>query len=144
MKTKNILKSTLAVVAVTASSFGAWKAYEAYRSVDNSLLMENLEALTHDDSDTGENMIWVRNKSGKCWVAHFEEIKVGSHSAIEVTWKKGNRWHSCISIPMEQYIEQNKTRSPTWTKCQADDTGKCKYNERQQEKQPDTEIYQIN
>ncbi len=30
MKTKNILKSTLAVVAVTASCLGAWKAYDAY------------------------------------------------------------------------------------------------------------------
>ena len=54
MKTKNILKSTLAVVAVTASSFGAWKAYGTYGSVNNSLMMENIEALSQDgDNDTG-------------------------------------------------------------------------------------------
>ena len=31
MMRMNILKFTLAVVAVTASSFGAWKAYGTYR-----------------------------------------------------------------------------------------------------------------
>ncbi len=43
---KMILKSTLAVVAVTASCLGAWKAYDAYDYNDNSLLAENVEALT--------------------------------------------------------------------------------------------------
>ena len=62
MKAKNILKSTLAVVAVTASCLGAWKAYEAYRSVDNSLLMENLEALSQDD-DNGEQSVKNYTKS---------------------------------------------------------------------------------
>lgn len=51
---KVILKSTLAVVAVTASCLGAWKAYEAYENVDNDLLMENLEALSQDgDNGSG-------------------------------------------------------------------------------------------
>ena len=42
MKTKNILKSTLAVVAVTASCFGAWKAYGTYveKSVNTDVLLE--------------------------------------------------------------------------------------------------------
>lgn len=48
---KNFLKSTLAVVAVAASCFGAWKTYDVYGSVDNSLLMENLEALSQDGSE---------------------------------------------------------------------------------------------
>lgn len=47
---KVILKSTLAVVAVAASCLGAWKTYGAYGSVDNSLLMENIEALSGDDN----------------------------------------------------------------------------------------------
>ena len=45
---KMILKSTLAVVAVTASCLGVWKAYGAYENVDNALLMENMEALSQD------------------------------------------------------------------------------------------------
>ena len=53
---KVILKFTFAVVAVTASSFGAWKAYGTYGSVNNSLLMENLEALSGggDNSNPGD------------------------------------------------------------------------------------------
>ena len=47
---KAILKSTLAVVAVTASCLGAWKAYGAYGAVDNSLMMENIEALSGDNN----------------------------------------------------------------------------------------------
>ena len=47
---KVILKSTLAVVAVTLSCLGAWKAYEAYGS---ALLMQNIEALTQDGGDNG-------------------------------------------------------------------------------------------
>lgn len=46
-----IVKSTFAVVAVTASCFGAWKACGVYGNVDNSLLMENLEALSADSND---------------------------------------------------------------------------------------------
>jgi hypothetical protein len=42
------LKSTLAMVAVAASCLGAWKAYDTYGSVDNSLMMENIEALSLD------------------------------------------------------------------------------------------------
>lgn len=56
MKTKNILKSTLAVVAVTASSFCAWKAYGTYGSVNNSLLMENLEALSQDGDNPEQSV----------------------------------------------------------------------------------------
>ena len=41
-----ILKSTFVVVAVVASSLGAWKAYEVYGTMDNSLMIENIEALT--------------------------------------------------------------------------------------------------
>lgn len=58
---KVILKSTLAVVAVAASCFGAWKTYDTYGSVDNSLLMQNIEALTQNGSNepggdpSGEN-----------------------------------------------------------------------------------------
>ena len=43
---KVILKSALAVAAVILSCLGAWKAYEAYEYNDNSLLAENVEALT--------------------------------------------------------------------------------------------------
>ncbi len=39
-----IIKSTLAVVVVATSCLGVWRAYGAYGNVDNSLLMENLEA----------------------------------------------------------------------------------------------------
>lgn len=52
---KVILKSTLAVVAVAASCLGAWKTYEAYGSVDNSLLMQNIEALSGSGDSDGDN-----------------------------------------------------------------------------------------
>ena len=48
------LKSTLAMVAVAASCLGAWKAYDTYGSVDNSLMMENIEALS-DENPEGDN-----------------------------------------------------------------------------------------
>lgn len=135
-----ILKSTLVVVAVAASCFGAWKTYDTYGSVDNSLLMQNIEALTQGDGDTdsgGGNMIWVRNKSGKCWKAgEPHTIEVDSHLAYEVCYTESDRWHSCIKIPMTQYIEQNKKKSVTWTKCQNGDTGRCKSTEVQQEEKP--------
>ena len=75
MKAKNILKSTLAVVAVTASSFGAWKAYGTYGSVNNSLLMENLEALTLDDENLKKgNLVTCYGPSEY----KYPEIRIGS------------------------------------------------------------------
>ncbi len=144
---KMIFKSTLAVVAVTASCLGAWKTYDAYGCVDNSLLMQNIEALTQGDGDTdsgGGNLIRVRNKSGKCWEAHFDIMTDDSYMACEVTWEEAARWHSCISIPIEQYNRQNAqpNRIP-WTKCQSGDTGKCKDTEKQQEERPVSYIEQI-
>ena len=61
---KVILKSILAVVAVAASCLGAWKTYDAYGSVDNSLLMENLEALSEEPESEGNNEEW--------YLHHFE------------------------------------------------------------------------
>ncbi len=49
-----IVKSTFAVVAVIASCLGAWKACGVYGNVDNSLLMENLEALSEDSKGDNE------------------------------------------------------------------------------------------
>lgn len=60
---KTILKSTLAVVAVTASCLGAWKTYEAYGSVDNSMLMENIEALSDENPEgEGQGYVWVEER----------------------------------------------------------------------------------
>lgn len=43
---KKVFKSTLVVVAVVASCLSTWKAFNAYDKEYNSLLMENLEALS--------------------------------------------------------------------------------------------------
>ena len=51
---KSIIKSTLAVVAIAASCLGAWKTYDAYGSVDNSLMMQNIEALSGGTESGGE------------------------------------------------------------------------------------------
>lgn len=51
---KTIIKSTLVVVAMAASCFGAWKTYDAYGCVDNSLLMQNIEALAQDPDGNGD------------------------------------------------------------------------------------------
>ena len=53
---KILLKSTIAVVAVAASSLGAWRAYNAYGVTDNTLLVENIEALSNP-SDPGDTQI---------------------------------------------------------------------------------------
>ena len=65
---KVILKSTLAVVAVTASCLGAWKAYDAYEYEDNAMLMENVEALTSEnnpENNPGKYINVCSKKPGK-------------------------------------------------------------------------------
>lgn len=52
---KNFLKSTIVVVAVAASSLGAWRAYDAYEVTDNTLLAENIEALSEPPEDPETN-----------------------------------------------------------------------------------------
>ena len=53
---KVIIKSALAVVVMATSCLGVWRAYGAYGNVDNSLLMENLEALSADsEGESGDN-----------------------------------------------------------------------------------------
>ena len=47
---KTILKSAPGAVAVVAASLGAWKAQGAYGNEDNSMLMENVEALTSENN----------------------------------------------------------------------------------------------
>lgn len=46
---KVILKSSLAVVAVATSCLGAWKVYKVYGTMENSLMLENIEALTQNN-----------------------------------------------------------------------------------------------
>jgi len=65
---KNFLKSTIVVVAVAASGLGAWRAYNAYEVTDNTLLVENIEALS-DPGDPGldpTNAWFSALTSGKC------------------------------------------------------------------------------
>ena len=52
---KAIIKPTLAVVAVAASCFGTWKAYDAFNDEVNSLLMANVEVLGQDESNPYRN-----------------------------------------------------------------------------------------
>lgn len=65
---KIFLKSTIVVVAVAASSLGAWRAYDAYEVTDNSLLAENVEALTLTWEDITDPTIslFAGLASGKC------------------------------------------------------------------------------
>ena len=114
MKTKNILKSTLAVVAVTASSFGAWKAYGTYGSVNNSLMMENIEALSQDGD----------NGSGG---GHYPEpVNCGTIpcSVATVTpwqWGQGNICNPCCTS--YQTAEQLKEEKSAQRKSQCWCTG---------------------
>lgn len=63
------MKSTIVVVAVAASSLGAWRAYSAYEVTDNTLLVENIEALS-EVSDPGagpfDKYDVKGEKNGKC------------------------------------------------------------------------------
>lgn len=65
---KMILKSTFAVVAVVASIYGAWKAYDAYEYNDNSILAENIEALTQEGEAKDNEMVCIKGDPYKiCW-----------------------------------------------------------------------------
>ena len=64
---KVIIKSALAVVVMATSCLGAWRAYGAYGNVDNSLLMENLEALAHDEGGDASGDSWF-NINDRCIV----------------------------------------------------------------------------
>lgn len=54
---KMILKFTFAVVVMAASCLGARKAYDAYGYEENSILMENVEALSDDNSETNSGQL---------------------------------------------------------------------------------------
>ncbi|MBQ8593832.1 MAG: hypothetical protein IJ467_06020, partial [Bacteroidaceae bacterium] len=76
---KVILKSTLAVVAVAASCLGAWKAYGAYGSVDNSMLMENIEALSdngepNDGDNGGQTVIHYTESERTITIHEYNEL----------------------------------------------------------------------
>lgn len=75
---KVILKSTLAVAAVTLSCLGAWKAYEVYGIMDNSMLMQNVEALAADPKET------VSNKAIE-YVYGSEYTPTGIKAGLEVS-----------------------------------------------------------
>lgn len=64
---KVIIKSTLAVVAVATSCLGAWRAYDAYGNVDNSMLMENLEALAQDEGGDAGGDNWLQKLVSGCY-----------------------------------------------------------------------------
>lgn len=64
---KVIFKSTLAVVAVATSCLGAWRAYGSYENVDNSLLMENLEALAQDEGGENGDLSWWDKFTDGCY-----------------------------------------------------------------------------
>jgi hypothetical protein len=99
---KVIIKSTVAVVAVVAASLGAWKAQDAYGNEDNSMLMENVEALSNDEFHELKP-IWVVDKTGFC----FQYYWTGKTRINERTKKKeyfyeaeivggiNNTWATC-------------------------------------------------
>lgn len=74
---KVILKSTLAVVAVAVSCLGAWKTYGAYGSVDNSMLMENIEALSdenHEGDNGGQTVIHYTDSERTITIHEYNEL----------------------------------------------------------------------
>lgn len=99
-----ILKSTLAVVAVAASCFGAWKTYGAYGSVDNSLLMENIEALSGDDNgepnDGDPNAGWPNDVCIQLKNCYFK-VEV---SRTKVTWPNGTYRYTTVTY--EQRVKK--------------------------------------
>ena len=106
---KMILKSTLAVVAVTASCLGAWKTYDAYGCVDNSLLMQNIEALAQDPDGNGDSngdpgsggrkwvVIWQDGRSGNCYLQKYGNTQTinGKKYVYVTSTLTNNTWHRC-------------------------------------------------
>lgn len=112
MKTKNILKSALAVAAVTLSCLGAWKAYEVYGTMDNSLMLENIEAL----GSTAEGTATKPEK--------FPIVHCGDQSAVtdEPRWgwmtKAVQYNRNCLSFGSRQALIQHKEdicQNNSWT-----------------------------
>ncbi len=103
---KTILKSACVAVAAAASSFGAWKAYDAYEYEDNSLLMQNIEALASDSNENGNSnnseqfpivpcgyYEYATTENRGCWHVKVVQCKKACFqfaNAEEVKqWKKG-------------------------------------------------------
>ena len=92
---KNFLKSTIVVVAVAASGLGAWRAYNAYGVTDNTLLVENIEALSAA-SDPGADEDpwkdcprdkWIRNAKDS-WAKYTAKYEAGIGLYITINGKK--------------------------------------------------------
>ena len=80
----SIVKSTLAVVVVAASSFGALKAYNSSCQNENQILLENVEALS---GVVETNTTWgCHLQCGRCLTeVNGRGNATGSHSCIVVT-----------------------------------------------------------
>ena len=119
---KAIIKPTLAVVAVAASCFGAWKAYDAYGSVDNSLMMQNIEALTQNTNLEGESYILVPLADGPCYglepTGKTQQNNQGAYQQ-EMMYKKGDDTYEMIehlaqATPMTEEVPANKPEPSTF------------------------------
>ena len=102
------LKSTLAMVAVAASCLGAWKAYDTYGSVDNSLMMENIEALSLDgdnggsgDAPSGSYVTCSGNNDWGTTGIMVGNFTINNHIDGKISYKNGKE----ISFDMvEKYV----------------------------------------
>ena len=122
MMRMNILKSTLAVVAAAASCFCAWKAYDAYDYNDNSLLAENVEALSGDNSETGSGQL-VQNDYIVCddGTNQYTSTRIAISQMMEVMHMPNSNpksdniqtitTFSCVSIkgPNRKYIGSSES-----------------------------------
>lgn len=88
----SIVKSTLAVVVVAASSYGALKAYNSSCQNENQILLENVEALSGvvETNTTwgcdGQNKTKCHLQCGRCLTeVNGRGNATGSHSCIVVT-----------------------------------------------------------
>ena len=98
---KVILKSTLAVVAVAASCFGTWKAYDAFNDEVNSLLMANVEVLGQDESNPYRNKyLFYTSDYSEHVTVYFEDSDIESLMFIGHTlhcWEESkNGTHECV------------------------------------------------
>lgn len=92
---KFLLKSTILGVAVGVSGLGAWRAYNAYEMTDNTLLVENIEALSEASESGGDDDPWkdcprdkwIRNAK-ESWAQHTVQYEAGFGFYVTVKGRK--------------------------------------------------------
>ena len=86
---RKVVKSLLIAAVIVATGFCTLKEYKFYNCVNNTLLLENIEAMSQS---SGENTSCPEDKKKKCW----KKIDF-SQPSTNIICKSGNNGQPCSS-----------------------------------------------